>query len=299
MITVFGSINVDLVSRVAHVPRPGETVAGSDYALIPGGKGANQALAAARAGAKVRLVGAIGDDAVADTALAELMAGGVDLTGVARRHGTTGLAIIVVEAGGENTIVIAPGANATASAADVPPDALGPADTLLLQMEVPIAETLAAARAARDKGARVILSVAPFSPLQPDQLDPVSILIVNEHEAADMARHLNLSARGDDAVVAALARRLGKTVIATLGPKGAIAAGPDGIVRVDALEVTPVDTTGAGDTFSGVLAALLDQGADLRTAMTHAAVAGSLACTRQGAQPSFPMRREIELAMQA
>ena len=296
MITVFGSINVDLVCRVAKSPLPGETVLGSDYQLIPGGKGANQALAARRAGAAVRLVGAIGDDDIGKTALIELEPAGVDLTAVAHRHGTTGVAIITVNDKGENTIVVSPGANATASATQVPANAFGPSDTLLLQMEVPYEESMKVARIAHEAGARVVLSVAPFTPLSPPELAPVSVIVVNEHEAADFARHVGLSARGDHAVVGALARRLDRTVIATLGPEGAMASGPEGLVRVPAIQVTPVDTTGAGDTFAGVLAAYLDQGADLKTAMAQAAVAGSLACAKVGAQPSFPTRAEIEAA---
>ena len=296
MITIFGSINVDLVSRVAAAPRPGETVVGSDYALIPGGKGANQALAARRAGAAVRLIGVIGDDDLGRIALSELEAGGVDLSGVTRRQGTTGVAIITVDQKGENTIVLSPGANATASAARIPPGAFAKGDTLLLQMEVPFAESIAAARAASAAGARVILSLAPFTPLSPDEFGPVAMLIVNEHEAAALARHLGLSVAGAKATVTALHRHLGRTVIATLGPDGAVAAGPDGVYAVPALAVTPVDTTGAGDTFCGVLAALLDEGAGLETAMAKAAIAGSLACTKPGAQPSFPTRAEIEAA---
>ena len=152
MIIVFGSINVDLVTRVARTPGPGETVRGSDYALIPGGKGANQALAARRAGATVRLFGAIGYDAFADIAFLELEPGGVDLTGVARLPHTTGLAIITVDEKGENAIVVAPGANAYAGAASIPADIFGKSDTLLLQMEVPFAESLAAAKKARPPG---------------------------------------------------------------------------------------------------------------------------------------------------
>ncbi len=296
MITVFGSINVDLVCRVRKIPLPGETVIGSDYALIPGGKGANQALAARRAGAEVRLVGAIGDDDIGKVALDELIPGGVDLTAVARRKGTTGVAIITVDESGENTIVVSPGANAAANAGQIPPGGLSTRDTLLLQMEVPHAEVFAAAKAAPAGGARVVLSVAPFAPLDPAILGDIDIVIVNEHEAEDFARHIGLPTGGAEATVAALAGRLGRTVIATLGPEGAIAAGPEGVIRVPALPVIPVDTTGAGDTFAGVLAAFLDEGRDLGTAMAYAAVAGSLACLKHGAQPSFPTRAEIEAA---
>lgn len=297
MITVFGSINVDIVSRVATIPQPGETVRGSNYMLFAGGKGANQALAARRAGADVRLVGAVGSDDLGKAALTELEAARVDLSGVAHLDGTTGVAIIIVDRNGENTIVVSPGANARTAAEQVRGPGLGSGDTLLLQMEVPFAESIKVAEAARQAGSRVILSVAPFTPVAPDEIEPVSILVVNEHEAADLARHLALSASGAKAVVTALAKRLAKTVIATLGPEGAVAAGDAGVVAVPALPVKPVDTTGAGDTFAGVLAAGLDTGAGLEEAMRRAAVAGSLACTREGAQPSFPTAAEIAATM--
>jgi ribokinase len=297
MITVFGSLNVDLVSRVVAAPRSGETVRGSDYALIPGGKGANQALAADRAGAEVRLIGTIGDDDLSKVALAELTLSGVDLTGVARRRGTTGLAIITVDEAGENTIVLSPGANAATRAAQIEPGAFARGDSLLLlQMEVPFAENLAVAADAAAFGARVVLSVAPFSPISPADLGSVSILIVNQHEAADFARFLGLAADDPRTAVTGLAGHLERTVIATLGPDGAMAAGPEGFISVPALAITPVDTTGAGDTFAGVLAAYLDRGADLAAAMGRAAIAGSIACTREGAQPSFPTLAEIEAA---
>jgi ribokinase len=296
MITVFGSINVDLVCRVRKAPMPGETVLGSDYALIPGGKGANQALAAARAGAPVRMVGAIGDDDIGKVALTELAPAGVELASVAERQGTTGVAIITVDDNGENTIVVSPGANATVDAGYIPADSFAAGDTLLLQLEVPQAQVFAAARMARENGTRVILSVAPFAPFTPEALADIDIVIVNEHEAADFARHFGLPHDDPEATVSGLAARLGRTVITTLGPEGAIAAGTEGVIRVPALTVTPVDTTGAGDTFAGVLAAYLDEGQGLRESMALAAIAGSLACTRHGAQPSFPTRAEIEAA---
>ena len=297
MITVFGSINVDLVTRVTRTPGPGETVPGSDYSLIPGGKGANQALAARRAGAAVKMVGAIGDDFLAQVALSELEAGGVDLTSVTRRAGTNGVAIIVVNEAGDNTIVLSPGANAHADAGTIPANALSKGDTLLLQNEVPLAQSLAAARKARAAGARVVFSVAPYVPLSLEDVTAVDMLIVNEHEAADFARHLAIAAGNAEETVSGLAAKLGRTVVATLGPDGAVAANAGELVRVPALKVTPVDTTGAGDTFCGVLAAWLDEGASFRAAMARAAVAGSLAVTREGAQPSFPTRAEIEAAL--
>lgn len=296
MITVFGSINVDLVTRVETHPRPGETIAGSDYRLIPGGKGANQALAAARAGAGVRLIGAVGDDGFAEVALSELGRAGVDLAAVVRRPAPTGLALIAVDREGENTIVISAGANGTVAAADAATLGFAAGDTLLLQFEVPYDGSRAVAERARRAGARVILSVAPFRPFSAADAAPVSVLIMNEHEAAALAAHAGLTVGSDAENVAALARHFGKTVIATLGPDGAVAAEDGTVLTVPALPVSPVDTTGAGDCFAGVLAAMLDEGASLRHAMTLAAVAGSLATMTEGAQPSFPLRAEIEAA---
>jgi ribokinase len=297
MITVFGSINLDLVLRVATHPRPGETVTGAERSQVAGGKGANQALAAARAGAGVRLVGAVGSDGFAGAALGELRAAGVDLAHVAHREGPTGLAVIVVDAGGENAIVVAPGVNLAVTAEQAAAVAFAAGDTLMLQLEVPYSQGRVLAERAAEQGGRVILSVAPFGPLSAADVAPVTILVMNQHEAIALARHLGIGATDAQDSVHQLAKALGKTVIATLGPEGAIAAEGDRIVHVPALAVTPVDTTGAGDAFAGVLAARLDAGADLKTAMTAAAVAGSLATTRPGAQPSFPKWPEIELAL--
>jgi len=296
MITVFGSINADIVCRVERHPRPGETVRGSDYALFPGGKGANPALAARRAGATVRLVGAVGDDDLANVALSELEVSGVNLFGVARVRGPTGLAIITVDAAGENAIVVSNGANERVEGSVLTPADFTANDTLIIQLEVPFRESLVVAKAAQASGARVILMAAPFAPVSEADFEPVSVLVLNQHEAADFARHIGANVANAEQAASALSAKFGKTVIATLGAEGAVAAGPDGTVRVAALSVTPVDTTGAGDTFVGVLAAYLDEGADLKTAMARAAIAGSLTCTKEGAQPSFPMRAEIEAA---
>lgn len=297
MITVFGSINLDLVTRVAKLPRPGETVHGSDIAQFPGGKGANQALAARRAGAEVRMVGAVGGDDFATLALTELRDAGVDLSAVETRGETTGVAVITVDEAGENTIILSPGANLRGDAAQVSQAGLGPGDSLMLQMEVTEAETFAAARAARAAGARVILSLAPFVPLDRSAFSDVSLLLVNETEAGDLASHYGLRGSDPAETVKALAGSLGLTVVTTLGPAGAMASDGEAIVTVPSLKVDPVDTTGAGDTFAGVLAAGLDAGADLEAAMGRAAVAGALACTREGAQPSFPQAGEIEKAL--
>lgn len=295
MITVFGSINLDLVTRVARLPRPGETVHGSDIAQFAGGKGANQALAACRAGAQVRMAGAVGQDDFAEQALSELRAAGVDLTSVEARGDTTGVAVITVDEAAENTIVLSPGANLRCRASQIPADAFAYGGLLMLQMEVSKTESFAAARMAKAAGASVILSLAPFEALARDAFDDVSILLVNETEAADLARHYGVSDAGHDEVVQALAGYLGVTVIATLGADGAAASESGGdVIRVSSPEITPVDTTGAGDTFAGVLAAGLDAGEDLARAMGRAAVAGALACRKEGAQPSFPTKAEID-----
>ena len=297
MITVFGSINLDLVTRVAKLPRPGETVYGSDIAQFPGGKGANQALAARRAGAEVRMAGAVGSDDFSTLALSELAAAGVDLSAVEARGETTGVAVITVDEAGENTIILSPGANLRSDAAQISMAALGPGDILMLQMEVTESETFAAAHAAKTAGARVILSLAPFVPLARQAFADISMLLVNETEAADLAGHYGLKEAGHGETVRALAATLGLTVVATLGPAGAAASDGSELISVSSLEVEPVDTTGAGDTFAGVLAAGLDNGADLEPAMHRAAIAGALACTREGAQPSFPKAAEIDQAL--
>jgi ribokinase len=300
MIVVFGSINIDLVTRVPHLPAPGETVPGEDYRLIPGGKGANQALAAARAGAQVAMVGAVGADVFAAPALAGLEAAGVDLSGVRRVPAPTGLAAITVDAAGENVIALSGGANRQVRAADLPGAALHPGVTLLLQMEIDDAATLAAARAAKAAGARVILSLAPFRLVDPAALAAVDWLMLNETEAAALMAHLDLPGCDDAARAPALARRLGTGVITTLGPRGAVAGLADGrAVRVPALAVTAIDTTAAGDTFAGVFAAGLDGGLDIETALRRAAVAGSLACTVMGAQTSMPDAAAIAAALSA
>lgn len=294
MITVFGSINVDLVIRVERMPRPGETIRGSDYRLIPGGKGANQALAARRAGAEVKLIGAVGSDSIADIALAELEPAGVGLANVRRMDGASGMAIVTVDQNGENAIVVSPGANAHASASGF--ELGGEGDTLLLQMLLPIEESVSAARRARDAGARTILSIAPFRPVKIAQLEAFAVVIVNEHEAADLAASYGIGGGDEATIVAALSKHLDRTVIATLGSAGAVASQGGDVFRVPALPVDVIDTTGAGDAFAGALAAFLDEGMSLQDAMRMAAVAGSLACTRYGAQPSFPTRDEISAA---
>ncbi len=286
MITVFGSINLDLVVRASHLPAPGETVLGGAFAAHPGGKGANQALAAHRAGAQVRLVGAVGVDSFADPALALLRADGVDLTSVrSLPGGATGVALIAVDSRtGENQILVAPGANAEVSVADLP--ALTTQDILLLQGELPLTEALAAARQAKRVGARVVWNLAPVPPdLPADLAEIIDLLIVNEGEAAVLT--------GETAPEAA-ARCWPGDIVITLGPDGALARFGDRLVQEPARRITPVDTTGAGDATVGALVAAFSRGEPPATALKFALAAGSLACLTEGAQPSFATRPEIE-----
>lgn len=288
MITVFGSINLDLVVALPRLPAPGETVVGPDHQIFAGGKGANQALAAARAGAEVRLVGAVGTDGHAEAALANLTAGGVDLDGVRRLEGTTGLAMIGVDPAGENLIMCASGVNARV-AADWLDGRLAAGDLLVLQRELspgPIEEAVVRAKRI---GARVLLNAAPsgdaaLAPL----VDAVDVVVANEGEAGELA-----AARGAvetpvaENQCAALAgpERL---AVVTLGGRGLVARKGARRWRLTAPAVEVVDTTGAGDAFVGALAAALDRGAEIERALREGAAAGALACTATGAQTSAP-----------
>lgn len=269
-IIVFGSINLDLVFRVPTLPRPGETVLGPGYTAVPGGKGANQAVAAYRAGARVAMVGAVGSDPFADLALSEMV--GIDQGGIDRVAAPTGCAAIGVGADGENLIMVASGANALVSAGQLPE--LGPDDLLLAQMEVPVAETEAALARAKRSGARTLLNCAPAGAIR---LGDVDILVVNEQEA---------EALGPTDV---------PVTITTLGSRGALVSDRGRRFTVAAMPIKPVDTTSAGDCFVGVLAASLGMGLD--RAVRRASVAAGLACLAHGAQSSIPSAAAIEAAL--
>lgn len=293
MIVVFGSSNLDQVGTVSRLPKPGETVAGGTFSMAPGGKGANQALAARRAGAEVRHVSAVGNDAFADLALELLEKGGVDLSQVQKADAVTGIAMIFVDAEGENVIAVLPGANATVSAAQAETTLAGLTvkDTILVQQEIPQDGTRKALEIAREKGARSVINTAPFLSDTPDLAALADIVVANETEFALLSGRPieELEAAMDDWV-----KKTGRTVVVTLGPDGARAASPEGKFAVPAHKVTPVDTVGAGDTFCGYLAASLDAGMGLEQAMRRAAVAGSLACLNPGAQPAIPLAKDVD-----
>jgi ribokinase len=290
VIVVFGSINADLFFTVDNLPTRGETVLCPGYSFRPGGKGANQAVAAARAGAKVAMVGKVGDDAFALAVRAALAENRVDIERVVGTDGVTGTAAVLVEASGENQIVVASAANMDVRHDQVPDALLGPATTLVLQMEVPVVETDALIERAADAGARVILNLAPYRPLPSRTLGLVDVLIVNEGEAAALA--------GGDEDASDHARRFaeayGCTAIVTLGGSGAVMADRDGMWRIAALDVDPVDTVGAGDAFVGILAAALDAGEVMPEALRRASVGAGLACLHEGAQSGLPTAAEID-----
>ncbi|MSO71784.1 MAG: ribokinase [Alphaproteobacteria bacterium] len=289
MITVFGSINLDQVMRVRRLPRPGETVLARGALTAPGGKGANQAVAAARAGARVAMVGRVGRDPQAEAALSGLRAAQVDLRHVATGEAPTGVAAVWVEESGENAIVVASGANALVSAADLPDALLTAGATLLLQMEVMAEANWAAIRRAQAAGMRVVLNLAPAAKVPPEVRGKIDRLIVNEGEARALSGI-------DDPLAAArsLAALHGLVCIVTLGARGALAVGRDGGFAISSLDITPIDTAGAGDAFVGVFAASEDQGYPLPEALRRASVAGALACLAPGCQPAMADARAIE-----
>ena len=297
MIVVFGSINVDLTFRVDHQPAPGETVLCPGYLASPGGKGANQAAAAARDGAKTTMVGCVGADGFAALAVDTMRNSGVETNAVATVDAPTACAAISVDKDGENSIVVASGANLSTRAAQVPDALLGPDTLLLLQMEVDLAENWALLERARERGARTALNVAPAAPVPASALERLDYLIVNEIEGAAIAAATGIDSHIPKDIPGQLAERYGLTCVLTLGKAGAVLHGPSGGYAIPALNVTPTDTTGAGDTYVGYLAAGLDAGLDIVDAARRASAAAALACTREGAQIGIPVTSDVDPVM--
>ncbi len=276
-VAVVGSVNVDEVVRVERLPREGETVSGGVFRRHGGGKGANQAVAAARAGAEVRMVGCVGDDPNGDGALAELRGHGIDVAHVARSASeATGVALIVVDAAGRNQIAVAPGANAEIGAA---PGAFAGDGVALLSFEAPDAALVHAARTALAAGWQVVVNPAPVRPLPQGVLDAHPITVPNEHEAAALT-----GIPEPERAARVLQAATGAPVIVTLGARGALLVDGDSAVLVDAPVVDVVDTTGAGDCLCGTLAAALADGHPLGAALERAVEAASLSTTTAGAR---------------
>jgi ribokinase len=296
MITVFGSINMDLIATTARLPKPGETVTGTSFSTAAGGKGANQALAARRAGASVRMAGAVGSDSFADGALALLKRAGTDLSLTKTVGEPTGTAHILVGGDGENVIVVVASANGTVSVDDAQSavETMSPGDTLMLQLEIPPASVEKALGAAKSKGITSIINIAPLTADAARLGRMADIVVANETEFELLAGREGLSAAEREDAMQALSRETGQTVIVTLGAEGVVAVRGGNIHRAKGLKIEPVDTVGAGDTFCGYLAASLDAGLDFDAALRRAAVAGSLACLNPGAQPAIPQAAEID-----
>lgn len=287
MILVAGSANLDFVVQVQHIPAPGETVLGRDLAFFPGGKGANQAIACARAGgATTEMLLALGDDWFADPIEDSLSKAGVWMHRVILPNSRTGAAFISVSDDAENAITVAPGANSGLSAEDLP--ALDGFSHLLLQLETPLDVVTDYARIAQEQGVKVVLNAAPAQSLPAELLAVIDILIVNEGELAVVANH-------DGDVASCLERLEIPCVITTLGSRGCCATTGDNVIVQPGFSVQAVDTTAAGDTFCGVVVAALHQNQPLEAALIRANAAGALACTKLGAQTSIPSRADVEL----
>jgi ribokinase len=296
-ILVIGSLNADLVVRAPRFPAPGETISGEDLAIIPGGKGANQAVAAARQGARVSMLGRVGNDSFGPTLIDNLQQNHVDTTYVLTDKSATGTAIIVVDASGQNSIVLSPGANGKVSPADVDAFPFQDADMLLLQFEIPLETVIHAARLARQNGLRVILNPAPARPIPDSLLADVDILVPNESELQLLSGQPVTDT--DSAVTAAqaLLEKGVKTVIVTLGANGALLVTDEKVTHIPTFKVEVVDTTAAGDAFIGGLAAATLKGKSLEEAVRYGNASGALAATKFGAQPSLPTQNEVEQLM--
>ena len=295
---VAGSVNTDLVVRVPRFPLPGETVAGGPLAIVAGGKGANQAVAAARMGASVAFVGAVGLDAFSEARVADLASAGVDVGRVRRRDDVSGgVALIQVAASGQNTIVLVPGANGTVTtgeATDGVSALLDRDDVLVCQFELPLAATEAALRTARRVGGYTVLNAAPFLADGRGLVALANALVVNEVEAGQILGGEAIGVADAAGAAARLAELGSPVVVITLGEAGAYLRTPETAVLLPAPRVAVVDTTGAGDAFVGAFAASIAERAPTLVAARSGVVAGSLAVQRAGAQPSMPFRREVD-----
>lgn len=298
MITVLGSINLDLVATADRLPVAGETVAGSTFETSPGGKGANQALAATRSGSKVRMVGSVGNDHFAETALNLLREAGTDLSMVKTEDLATGTAVILVDALGENMITVIAGANDAVDvrSANAAFEAASAGDLMMLQLEIPAATVTHALTAARKHGMITILNTAPFTADALRLAGLADIVISNETEFDMLAGSSAIDEQGRVEALRRLHAQNGQTFVVTLGKDGVIAIRDGELIRAISPGIQPVDTVGAGDTFCGYLVSGLDQGMTFSQALERAAIAASITCLSKGAQSAIPHTDDLHRA---
>jgi ribokinase len=293
-ILVAGSLNADLVVRTPRFPQPGETLSGEDLHVIPGGKGANQAVAAARHGAQVSMLGRVGQDNFGDFLLENLKSNEVDTEYVRRFEASTGTAIIVVDSSGQNSIVLSPGANGQVTEQDMQDASFSDFKLLLLQLEIPTPAVVAAAQRARQNGLRVILNPAPARELPEELIALTDYLIPNESELGLLSgMEVQDIPSAERAARSLLERGVGTTIV-TLGSQGALIVTGEQVTHVESFKVDVVDTTAAGDSFIGGFAYKLLESQDLQEAVRYGCACGALAVTQFGAQPSLPTNEEVE-----
>lgn len=300
-ILVVGSVNMDLVVRTQQMPAPGETVLGEGFVTSPGGKGANQAVAAARLGARCRFLGRVGDDAFGQDLLGNLKAEGIDCTDLLVTEGApTGVALIVVDARGENSIVVASGANYLLTPDDIFPraEAFEQADAVVLQLELPLPTVRAAIDLAGRHRCKIVLDPAPAPKQMPEALCKVDIISPNVGEAEIITGSKTGEERADKNIALDLIARGASAAVLKLGSRGSMVVTADGqMARIAAYDVDIVDTTAAGDAFTAALALAVARGEDLRSAARFANAAGALACTRLGAQAAMPTIEAVQILM--
>lgn len=293
-ILVIGSLNADLVVRAKRFPSPGETIQGENLVTIPGGKGANQAVAAARLGAQVAIIGRVGADAFGLTLIDNLVQNKVDTSHVIRDDSTsTGTAVIIVDDQGQNSIILSPGANAKVSSPDIRPEFFSGSSLLLLQFEIPIETVIHSANIAKEKGLVVLLNPAPAQRLPDELLKTADYILPNETELGLLTGKPVSDLASVEVAGLSLIDRGAKNVIVTLGDKGALIVNKDGVNLIPAYKVKVVDTTAAGDAFIGGLAVGLLNGKSLEDAVKYACACGALAVTQFGAQPSLPFAEDV------
>jgi len=296
-ILVIGSLNADLVVRTPRFPQPGETISGDDLQTFPGGKGANQAVAAARLGTSVAMLGRVGKDNFGDFLLENLKSNKVDSRFVQRDDASTGTAIIVVDASGQNSIILSAGANGKVSDADASTASFSDFDLLLLQLEIPIETVLSAARRAREGGLRVLLNPAPARALPDPLISLPDFLVPNETELSLLTNQPVSDIPSAEKAAKTLLSRGAQTVIVTLGANGALLVTKENTKHIPPFKVNAVDTTAAGDAFIGGFASALLQNTSLEESVRYGCACGAVATTKFGAQPSLPTKEEVERFM--